>query len=98
MATKNNPGKFDCYDNAHPDEPMFVLLGRDPLAPFLVDLWIKVRRELGSGEPEQLAEAETCVRSLHDWCLNLGKGDKLDAARTKLGDVLMRLAREAVEG
>ncbi|HAW11807.1 MAG TPA: aspartate decarboxylase, partial [Chloroflexi bacterium] len=30
MGTKNNPGKFDCYDDAHPDEPMFVLLGRDP--------------------------------------------------------------------
>lgn len=30
MGTKNNPGKFDCYANALPDEPMFVLLARDP--------------------------------------------------------------------
>ena len=29
MGTKNNPGKFDCYEHAKPDEPMFVLLGRD---------------------------------------------------------------------
>lgn len=43
MGTKNNPGKFDCYENAEPDEPMFTLLGRDPVAPFLVSLWAKVR-------------------------------------------------------
>jgi len=28
MATKKNPGEFDCYANAGPDEPMFVLLAR----------------------------------------------------------------------
>lgn len=30
MGTKNNPGEFDCYANALADEPMFVLLARDP--------------------------------------------------------------------
>lgn len=39
MGTKNNPGNFDCYDKAHPDEPMFVLLGRDPRAELLTKLW-----------------------------------------------------------
>jgi hypothetical protein len=43
MGTKNSPGVFDCYANAEPDEPMFVLLARDPLAPFLVSMWSKVR-------------------------------------------------------
>lgn len=43
MGTKNKPGKYDCYANAEPDEPMFVLLARDPLAPFLVSLWAKMR-------------------------------------------------------
>lgn len=38
MGTKNNPGTFDCYANAAPDEPMFVLLGRDKHAPLLVRL------------------------------------------------------------
>ena len=33
MGTKNNPGQFDCYRNAEPDEPMFVLLARDERAP-----------------------------------------------------------------
>ena len=44
MGTKNNPGKFDCYENAEPDEPRFALLGRDPLAGLLVDLWVALRR------------------------------------------------------
>lgn len=43
MGTKNNPGKFDCYANADPDEPMFVLLGRDCLASHLVSIWSKIR-------------------------------------------------------
>jgi hypothetical protein len=43
MATKNNPGKFNCYERAGPDEQMFVLLDRDPLAPFLVSIWAKIR-------------------------------------------------------
>jgi hypothetical protein len=43
MGTKNNPGKFDCYANALPDEPMMVLLGRDPLAPFLTQIWAMIR-------------------------------------------------------
>ncbi len=43
MSTKNNPGPFDCYAKAAPDEPMFVLLARDPLAPDLVREWTKLR-------------------------------------------------------
>lgn len=43
MGTKNNPGRFDCYHAADPDEPMFVLLARDRLAPYLVSIWAKVR-------------------------------------------------------
>lgn len=43
MGTKQNPGRFDCYEAALPDEPMFVLLARDPLAPFLVSIWSAIR-------------------------------------------------------
>jgi hypothetical protein len=43
MGTKNNPSKFDCYANAEPDEPMFILLARDGMAPFLVSIWSKLR-------------------------------------------------------
>jgi hypothetical protein len=44
MGTKNNPGKFDCYDNADPDEPIFIMCSTDPLAPHLVRMWAKARR------------------------------------------------------
>lgn len=43
MGTKNDPGEFDCYARAHPDEPLFTLLGRDRLAPGLVRLWAALR-------------------------------------------------------
>lgn len=43
MGTKRNPGKYDCYDAADYDEPLFTLLARDPLAPMLVSLWAAIR-------------------------------------------------------
>lgn len=43
MGTKIRPGKFDCYDLALPDEPVFVLLGRDPDAPDRVKEWARRR-------------------------------------------------------
>lgn len=43
MGSKQDPGLFDCHAAALPDEPMFILLGRDPLAPFLTSIWSAVR-------------------------------------------------------
>ena len=63
MGTKNNPGEFDCYDNAGPDEPMFVLLARDPLAPILVDLWASMRT-LAFGNPAKIHEARVCAEAM----------------------------------
>lgn len=39
MGTKTDPGQFDCHSKAEPDEPLFTLLARDPLAPGLVAIW-----------------------------------------------------------
>lgn len=73
MGTKNNPGSFDCYTNADPDEPMFVLLGRDRSAPELVEAWAD-RREarIVAGEaPEsdraKVAEARDCAKAMRAW-------------------------------
>jgi hypothetical protein len=44
VGTKNNPGEFDCYAKAEPDEPMFTLLARDPQFANLVRLWAALRR------------------------------------------------------
>src|SRR5579863_8556379 len=72
MGTKNNPGAWDCYANAEPDEPMFVLLGRDPMAGALVRLWALAREEQGK-DPSKVQEARMCARALDAWALHLGK-------------------------
>lgn len=75
MATKNNPGQFDCYDNAAPDEPMFILLARDGMAPSLVESWAYAR-ELDGEDADKVEEARQCARSMRDYLKNLGKDEK----------------------
>jgi len=67
MGTKDNPGKYDCYAKAAPDEPMFTLLGRDSDAAFIVRVWIHVKKHVGDSSPEKLAEAEQCAKQLEDY-------------------------------
>lgn len=45
MGTKNNPGAFDCYAAADPNEEMFILLARDLDAPYVVRCWADLREE-----------------------------------------------------
>ena len=66
MGTKNNPGKYDCYENAEPDEPMFVLLARDPHAPLLVRMWAELR-QMHAGNPSKVAEARSCAAAMEEW-------------------------------
>lgn len=73
MGTKNHPGSYDCYENAHPDEPMFVLLGRDPVAPAIVSLWVALRKQLGEKDTGMLAEAESCAEAMKQWAVSKGK-------------------------
>ncbi len=67
MGSKNNPGKFDCYANALPEEPMFVLLARDPDFAELVLEWADKRQNaVRCGErPDTdialVAEARQCA-------------------------------------
>lgn len=72
MGTKNRPGKFDCYANAEPDEPVFVLLGRDPMASALVEFWATTR-ELRGEDPEKVAEARACADAMAAWAREKGK-------------------------
>ena len=66
MGTKNNPGKFDCYANAEPDEPMFILLARDKHAPILVHFWA-VLRELAGEDIAKVREARDCALAMVNW-------------------------------
>ena len=73
MATKNNPGTYDCYANAEPDEPMFVLLGRDRTAPGLVRTWAASRevenhrRGGKQTDKAKIAEARACADAMEAW-------------------------------
>jgi hypothetical protein len=85
MGTKLNPSEFDCYANALPDEPMFVLLARDPSFFDLVLEWAARRRRLiqhGHRPASDLAmveEAEACAFKGQQWRFyNDGKWRKPD--------------------
>jgi hypothetical protein len=67
MGTKADPGTYDCYANAEPDEPMFVLLGRDESAPELVEQWAMLREIGGRTDPSKIAEARTCAAQMRAW-------------------------------
>lgn len=43
MGTKSSPGRPDAYAAALPDEPIFTLSARDPLASQLVGIWASIR-------------------------------------------------------
>lgn len=99
MGTKNDPGEFDCYAKAEPDEPVFVLLGRDRHASFLVRLWAVQRRAEGE-DPAKVLEAMECADAMEAHCRGLGKepfdtpGWAQDAAGEKYAGHTLR---EAVE-
>lgn len=69
MGTKNTPGAFDCYANAEPDEPMFILLGRDPQAPDLVRAWAAMRAANGEDQAK-VAEAVDCANAMVQYRAN----------------------------
>jgi hypothetical protein len=41
-----------CFNRARPDEPLFVLLGRDKAAPAAIRAWALERIRIGKNEPE----------------------------------------------
>lgn len=73
MGTKLQPGKFDCYANALPDEPMFVLLARDPDFMHIVNEWAacRLQRILRGDYPESdralVREAIQCSEAGGSW-------------------------------
>lgn len=93
MSTKENPGQFDCYSRAEPNEPMFVLLGRDAAAPILIEAWMALRL---SDDPAKLVEAQDCAHACYTWLMKLGKRDAWNAVKDnwfKINDAFPRSAR-----
>lgn len=87
MGTKDMPAKFDCYANALPDEPMFILLARDPDFHRLVMKWARRRSQdvqcglRPANDMEMVAEAQACAFDGREWRKkNNGKWRKPTAA------------------
>ncbi len=77
MGTKKTPGKFDCYANALDDEPMFVLLARDPQGVETVRYWaanykatkeqISENKRLTVEQYAKYSEALECAEAMTKW-------------------------------
>jgi hypothetical protein len=83
MGTKDKPAPFDCYANALPDEPMFILLARDPDFQRLVEEWAHQRQldircgERPMSDMDMVCEAYKCAADGAQWRReNMGKWRK----------------------
>lgn len=85
MGTKDNPGEFDAYAKAEPDEPIFVLLARDLEAPLVIHIWVHLwMREIQMGlRPEsdrpQIEAAMRTATEMQQW------GEEWRARKAKEG-------------
>jgi hypothetical protein len=66
MARKFIELKMGCMAKAFPDEPTFVLLGRDKCAPLAIRAWIEARILMGKNtlNDAQISEAFELVRMM----------------------------------
>lgn len=83
-----------CMASAHPNEMVFVLLGRDLAAPATIRAWVDMRIFLGKNAitDDQIVEALACAKTMED------EGRKwVNAAQhypPGMGDESRRLHRE----
>jgi len=67
MGTKNNPSKFDVdLSNLDPDEPFFILRGRDNLSADLVETWA-LRAKAQGTDHDKVRSAFECVDEMRKW-------------------------------
>ena len=74
MGTKNNPGAHDCHAAAGPDEPIFTLRAKDPLAGMLVRRWAylfqarkKAKDDYGPDAQRKYMEAHDVADAMDRW-------------------------------
>ncbi len=55
-----------CMQHAHPEEMVFVLLGRDPASPIAIRAWVHERVRLGKNDysDAQIVEAMECAATM----------------------------------
>ena len=73
MGTKTNPGPFDCYASAAPDEPIFILRAVDPAAPDAIEDWCDIRSKMirhgtkPDSDWQMIFEARAVADQMRDW-------------------------------
>ncbi len=73
MGTKLQELRNGCFAAAMDDEPMFVLLARDPSAPKQVEQWANAREyEIVAGlrpstDMDKVSEARACAENMRAW-------------------------------
>ena len=92
MSSKNNPGPFNCYAAAMPDENIFTVLARDPAYPATLDFWRAERVRQGKADTEddiaRLASIAHEIKTGREWReINLHGPDGEPTWRTKMSFV-----------
>lgn len=66
MRKKDELSKKSCMTTAHPNEMVFVLIGRDPAAPVAIRAWVAERLRLGKNQETdaQITEAIDIARTM----------------------------------
>lgn len=67
MGTKREAAPSDCYLKAEPDEPLFTLIARDPLAPGIVRAWALARENARGAEDPKVEEARELADRMDAW-------------------------------
>lgn len=88
MGTKLNPGPYDCYTKAAPDEPIFILRAKDPIAPIMVQMWARLteyfaKEHKQSVDDVKLIEAFNCAEQMRIWRTELVKDAPCICGHTK---------------
>lgn len=69
--TKTHPGMFRCYEAALPDEPMFVILGRDPAGPATLEFWaqerVRQQKVHERDDQDRIKAAIDEAKDMQDW-------------------------------
>jgi hypothetical protein len=87
MSTRNNPGPRDCLAKAEPDEPYFVLLGRDRASPVSIRIWSHLWLEAISlgirpeSDRPQVIEALGIAYEMEKWLENRDTRLGIEAAK-----------------
>ena len=71
MSSKQNPSVYNGYKAALPDEPIFVILGRDPAGPATLDFWasqrIKLGKTVGEDDKDRIRAAIDEAKEMQEW-------------------------------